>query len=81
MQVATLKDPASARLGESLYTFLPRSVYGNLKDGIMMELERLNVRGVPFFSLQNRSDTAILLACFSLSKLASTTDKRQGLPI
>jgi alkane 1-monooxygenase len=52
--VATLKDPASARLGESLYTFVPRSIFGNLKDGVMMEMERLAVRKIPFFSLQNR---------------------------
>ena len=54
MQVATPKDPASARLGESLYNFLPRSVVGNLRDGIVMELDRLRARQMPFFCLQNR---------------------------
>ena len=54
MQVATQIDPASARLGESLYTFVPRSVVGNLRDGVMMELERLRVRNIPFLSLQNK---------------------------
>ncbi len=54
MQVATPKDPASARLGESLYNFLPRSVVGNLRDGIVMELDRLQARQLPFFCLQNR---------------------------
>ena len=54
MQVATLRDPASARLGESLYTFLPRSVVGNLRDGVVMELDRLRARQLPFFCLQNR---------------------------
>ena len=53
-QVATAIDPASARLGESLYTFVPRSVVGNLRDGVMMELERLRVRNIPFLSLQNK---------------------------
>jgi hypothetical protein len=53
-QVATLKDPASARLGESLYTFMPRSVVGNLRDGVVMERERLRARAIPFFSLHNR---------------------------
>lgn len=53
-QVATQRDPASARLGESLYTFMPRSVVGNLRDGIVMELERLRARKLPFLSLHNR---------------------------
>src|SRR5579875_869883 len=53
-QVATAIDPASARLGESLYTFVPRSVVGNLRDGVLMELERLRVRNIPLLSLQNK---------------------------
>ena len=53
-QVATPRDPASARLGESLYTFLPRSVVGNLRDGVVMELDRLRARHLPFFCLHNR---------------------------
>ncbi|CAK0787090.1 hypothetical protein CVIRNUC_010306 [Coccomyxa viridis] len=52
--VATPRDPASARLGESLYTFLPRSVVGNLRDGVVMELDRLRARHLPFFCLHNR---------------------------
>ena len=56
-QVATQRDPASARLGESLYTFMPRSVVGNLRDGVVMELERLRARKLPFLSLHNRRDT------------------------
>ncbi|BDA50515.1 Alkane 1-monooxygenase 2 [Coccomyxa sp. Obi] len=52
--VATQRDPASARLGESLYTFMPRSVVGNLRDGVVMELERLRARKLPFLSLHNR---------------------------
>ena len=57
VQVATPRDPASARLGESLYTFLPRSVVGNLRDGVVMELDRLRARHLPFFCLQNRCRT------------------------
>ena len=53
-RLATAIDPASARLGESLYTFVPRSVVGNLRDGVMMELERLRVRNIPLLSLQNK---------------------------
>ena len=59
MQVATLRDPASARLGESLYTFLPRSVVGNLRDGVVMELDRLRARHLPFFCLHNRQGAVL----------------------
>lgn len=33
VKVATREDPSSARLGESLWYFIPRSVIGNLVDG------------------------------------------------
>ena len=49
-----LEDPTTARLGESLYRYVPRSVTGNLEDGVRAELQRLKSRGVPFFSIQNR---------------------------
>ena len=52
--MATLEDPASARLGESLYMFLPRSVVGNLRDGWLAETRRLRSHRLPFFSPQNR---------------------------
>ncbi len=37
--------------------FLPRSVVGNLRDGVVMELDRLRARQLPFFCLQNRQGT------------------------
>lgn len=33
VKVATVEDPSSARLGESLWHFIPRSIIGNLVDG------------------------------------------------
>ena len=54
MQVSTEKDPASARLGETLYAFVPRSIVGNIQDGVASELERLRSRRLPVFSLHNR---------------------------
>lgn len=50
-----MDDPTTARLGESLYMFIPRSVVGNVEDGVHAELMRLKARGLPFFCLQNRS--------------------------
>lgn len=54
VQVATPEDPASARRGESLYAFIPRSVWGNFVDGYGAEARRLARRGIPLLSPQNR---------------------------
>jgi len=42
VRVATPEDPASARLGESFYAFLPRTVLGSLRSA--WELERTRLR-------------------------------------
>jgi alkane 1-monooxygenase len=42
VRVATPEDPASARLGESFYAFLPRTVTGSLRSA--WELERVRLR-------------------------------------
>jgi alkane 1-monooxygenase len=42
VRVATPEDPASARLGESFYAFLPRTVLGSLRSA--WELERVRLR-------------------------------------
>eukprot|EP00891_Asterochloris_glomerata_P008087 jgi/Astpho2/8087/Aster-03031 len=54
VKVATREDPASARLNESLYRFIPRSIAGNLADGVEMELNRLRVRKQGLLSLHNK---------------------------
>jgi alkane 1-monooxygenase len=41
VRVATPEDPASSRLGESFWEFLPRSVYGSLRSSWELERERL----------------------------------------
>jgi len=41
VRVATPEDPASSRLGESFWRFLPRSVWGSLKSGWRLEKARL----------------------------------------
>ena len=41
MRVATPEDPASARLGESFWAFLPRTVIGSLRSAWELERERL----------------------------------------
>ena len=42
VRVATPEDPASSRLGESFYAFLPRTVVGSLRSA--WELERVRLR-------------------------------------
>jgi alkane 1-monooxygenase len=45
VRVATPEDPASARLGESFWAFLPRTVLGSLRSSWELETERLGRSG------------------------------------
>jgi alkane 1-monooxygenase len=51
---ATLGDPATARLGESLYRFLPRTIVGQFREAWMFEAQRLRRVGRGVWSLENR---------------------------
>ncbi|NKY30382.1 alkane 1-monooxygenase [Nocardia gamkensis] len=53
VRVATPEDPASARLGESLWEFLPRSVSGSFRSAIALERERLARKGNGWWSVHN----------------------------
>jgi len=53
VRVATPEDPASSRLGESFYEFLPRTVIGSLRSSWELERERLAQLGQPFWTLRN----------------------------
>jgi alkane 1-monooxygenase len=53
VRVATPEDPASSRLGESFWEFLPRTVWGSLRSALHLEKVRLDRMGKPFFSIQN----------------------------
>ena len=46
LRVATADDPASARCGESVYAFVPRSILGTCSHGWRIEAERLARGGV-----------------------------------
>ena len=54
-RVATPADPASARLGESFWAFLPRSMIGSLRSAWELEALRLHHRGLAVFSLHNEN--------------------------
>jgi alkane 1-monooxygenase len=53
VRVATPEDPASARLGESFYRFLPRTVIGSLRSAWELERTRLDRVGTSTVGLRN----------------------------
>jgi alkane 1-monooxygenase len=53
VRVATPEDPASSRLGETLYGFLPRTVWGSLTNAWRLENKRLTRRKRTPWSLKN----------------------------
>jgi alkane 1-monooxygenase len=53
VRVATPEDPASSRLGESLWAFLPRTVSGSMKSAWRLELMRLRRHGHKWWSPRN----------------------------
>ena len=52
-KVSTPEDPASARLGESFYEFLPRTVVGSLRSALRLEREREARLGQRFWDPRN----------------------------
>jgi alkane 1-monooxygenase len=53
VRVATPEDPASSRLGESFWAFLPRTVAGSLRSAWRIEAARLDRLGKPHWGLHN----------------------------
>ncbi|HEX2071252.1 MAG TPA: alkane 1-monooxygenase [Thermoleophilaceae bacterium] len=53
VRVATPEDPASSRLGESFWEFLPRTVAGSLTSSWDLEARRLRRMGKGVWSIQN----------------------------
>ncbi len=53
VRVATPEDPASARLGESFWAFLPRTVAGSLRSAWGLESARLDRLGKSHWGLHN----------------------------
>jgi alkane 1-monooxygenase len=67
VKVATPEDPASARLGESFWAFLPRTVSGSLRSAWGIETARLDRLGKPHLGIHNDILTAwaMTLALFA----------------
>jgi alkane 1-monooxygenase len=53
VRVATPGDPASARMGESLWAFLPRCIWGSLHSSWRLEAQRMRLRNKRVFGLRN----------------------------
>jgi alkane 1-monooxygenase len=78
VRVATPEDPASSRLGESFWAFLPRTVVGSLASAWEIEKSRLQRKGKRAQCMQNDAINAwamtvvlfgVLLGVFGLSIL------------
>jgi len=57
--VATPEDPATARMGESFYRFLPRTVFGVFNNAWEFEAARVRKLGRPVWSRHNRMVVAL----------------------
>ncbi|HMN93612.1 MAG TPA: alkane 1-monooxygenase [Hydrogenophaga sp.] len=55
LRVATPEDPASARMGESLWRFLPRTLIGGLRSAWSLEAARMRGRGLPVLHPKNHN--------------------------
>jgi alkane 1-monooxygenase len=62
VRVATPGDPASARMGESLWAFLPRTIWGSLRSSWRLEAQRMGRRNKRVFGLSNDVINAWLMS-------------------
>ena len=70
VRVATPEDPASSRMGESFYEFLPRTVIGSLRSAFEIEREHLARDGHRFWSIRNDILNAWLMSLVLFAGLA-----------
>lgn len=68
--VATPVDPASSRLGESLYVFLPRTLLGGLRSAWHLEGQRRKNARLPWWSFKNRQLRYPLVLAFVYAAIA-----------
>jgi len=69
VRVATLEDPASSRLGEGFWMFLPRTVIGSMRSAWRLERKRLRRLRRPLVSLSNDIIQAWLMTIGLLAAL------------
>lgn len=69
LRVGTLEDPATARLNETIYGFVPRAIIGTFVHGWRIERDRLkreNVRGVTAFMRNETLHWSLLSFVFAV---------------
>jgi len=71
VNVATAKDPATARFGESFYAFFPRTVIGSFKSAWNIETERLARQDLTSWNPRNQMLWFILLPLAFAAMLGS----------
>ena len=70
VRIATAEDPASSRLGESLYVFIARSVMGGLRSAWSLETKRWARMGKSRWTLRNDVLNAWLMSVALFTVLA-----------
>ena len=71
VRVSTPEDPASSRLGESFYRFLPRTVTGSLRSAWELERSRLQELGSSTWTPRNDILTAWAMTVVLFAALAA----------
>lgn len=69
-RAATADDPATARLGEGLYSFLPRTIAGQFAEAWTFEVRRRRRSGRPAFGLGNRMIVYVAIEALLLLAIA-----------
>ena len=77
--VATPEDPATSRLNESLYAFLPRTLYGSFMSSWNIEKKRLESQGKGM--VHNRIYWGLLLPAVWACVLARRTRNWKVIPV
>jgi alkane 1-monooxygenase len=54
VRVATPEDPATAKLGESFYRYIPKTLFGSLKSAICLEKNRLIHKKLSLWNIRNQ---------------------------
>ncbi len=77
-RVATPEDPASSRLGESFWAFLPRTVVGSIRSAWALEAKRLTAQGKRVWSTDNDVLTAWAMSVVLFSGLTVGVRRRRS---
>ena len=69
-RVGTPEDPASARFGESIYRFWPRTILFSFISAWNIEVARLRTKGLPAFGVHNEMIRSLLIELALITTIA-----------